>query len=193
MQEASRTSIEALLRQHRALLETLLQGLADHPELADEEERLKGLISKVSRNARRQRRAATQAQVRSEDEARLATCKLFQLNDEHSATHRLPSPDDGHPRVLHQSRNCYICKAPYKELHTFYHQLCPACADENHTWRTAEADMRGRIALVTGGRIKIGFETALKLLRWGARVIVTTRFPASGESVTVSTCNRQIH
>eukprot|EP00971_Amphidinium_carterae_P070032 1385692-Amphidinium_carterae.1 len=38
--------------------------------------------------------------------------------------------------------------------------------------------MQGRACLVTGARVKIGFETALKLLRMGARVIATTRFPA---------------
>eukprot|EP00403_Amphidinium_massartii_P045270 CAMPEP_0178458564 /NCGR_PEP_ID=MMETSP0689_2-20121128/47611_1 /TAXON_ID=160604 /ORGANISM="Amphidinium massartii, Strain CS-259" /LENGTH=50 /DNA_ID=CAMNT_0020084877 /DNA_START=121 /DNA_END=270 /DNA_ORIENTATION=+ len=37
--------------------------------------------------------------------------------------------------------------------------------------------MNGRVCLVTGARVKIGFETALKMLRMGARVIVTTRFP----------------
>jgi NAD(P)-dependent dehydrogenase (short-subunit alcohol dehydrogenase family) len=36
--------------------------------------------------------------------------------------------------------------------------------------------LKGFTALVTGGRLKIGFETALKLLRCGARVVVTTRF-----------------
>jgi NAD(P)-dependent dehydrogenase (short-subunit alcohol dehydrogenase family) len=35
----------------------------------------------------------------------------------------------------------------------------------------------GRVALVTGARVKIGFETALKLLRAGASVVATTRFP----------------
>jgi NAD(P)-dependent dehydrogenase (short-subunit alcohol dehydrogenase family) len=36
--------------------------------------------------------------------------------------------------------------------------------------------LRGRRALVTGGRIKIGQVTALRLLRAGAEVLVTTRF-----------------
>ena len=37
--------------------------------------------------------------------------------------------------------------------------------------------MAGMVALVTGGRIKIGYQTALSLLRKGATVIITTRFP----------------
>jgi NAD(P)-dependent dehydrogenase (short-subunit alcohol dehydrogenase family) len=39
------------------------------------------------------------------------------------------------------------------------------------------ADLRGRVALLTGGRVKIGYQAGLKLLRAGARLIVTTRFP----------------
>ena len=31
--------------------------------------------------------------------------------------------------------------------------------------------------LITGGRVKIGFQTVLRLLRDGAKVLVTTRFP----------------
>ena len=38
------------------------------------------------------------------------------------------------------------------------------------------ADLRGRVALLTGGRVKIGYQAGLKLLRSGARLIVTTRF-----------------
>src|SRR6185369_1346383 len=37
--------------------------------------------------------------------------------------------------------------------------------------------LRGRVALLTGGRVKIGYQAGLKLLRAGARLIVTTRFP----------------
>src|SRR5207247_2466996 len=35
----------------------------------------------------------------------------------------------------------------------------------------------GRVALLTGGRVKIGYQAGLKLLRCGAHLIVTTRFP----------------
>ena len=43
--------------------------------------------------------------------------------------------------------------------------------------RSARTDLTGRTAVLTGGRIKIGYALSLKLLRDGARVIVTTRFP----------------
>ncbi len=74
-------------------------------------------------------------------------------------------------------QNCYICKRDYTEIHFFYDQLCPECAAFNYAKRTETADLTGRVALVTGGRVKIGYQAVIKLLRAGARVIVTTRFP----------------
>jgi NAD(P)-dependent dehydrogenase (short-subunit alcohol dehydrogenase family) len=73
--------------------------------------------------------------------------------------------------------SCYICHKPYVELHFFYHQLCPACAAFNYAKREEKANMQGKVCLVTGGRTKIGYRSALKLLRCGSRVVVTTRFP----------------
>jgi len=74
-------------------------------------------------------------------------------------------------------QNCYICKRDFTELHHFYDQLCPSCAAFNFAKRTETADLRGRVALLTGGRVKIGYQAGLKLLRAGAHLIVTTRFP----------------
>jgi len=74
-------------------------------------------------------------------------------------------------------RVCYVCKQPFSQVHEFYDQLCPACATANFAARTELADLRGRVALLTGGRVKIGYQAGLKLLRSGARLIVTTRFP----------------
>ncbi len=73
--------------------------------------------------------------------------------------------------------HCYVCKQHYAVIHHFYDQLCPGCAAFNFHKRTERADLRGRVALVTGGRVKIGYQAVLKLLRSGAHVIVTTRFP----------------
>jgi NAD(P)-dependent dehydrogenase (short-subunit alcohol dehydrogenase family) len=74
-------------------------------------------------------------------------------------------------------QNCYICKQDYKKIHHFYDQLCPKCGDLNFRKRTELADLRGRVALLTGGRVKIGYQAGIKLLRCGAQLIVSTRFP----------------
>jgi NAD(P)-dependent dehydrogenase (short-subunit alcohol dehydrogenase family) len=74
-------------------------------------------------------------------------------------------------------QHCYICKQKFSIIHHFYDQMCPPCAEFNFHKRTELADLRGRVALLTGGRVKIGYQAGLKLLRAGARLIVTTRFP----------------
>jgi hypothetical protein len=76
-----------------------------------------------------------------------------------------------------EEQNCYICKQDYSTLHHFYDQLCPKCAELNFLKRTETADLRGRVALLTGGRVKIGYQAGIKLLRAGAQLIVSTRFP----------------
>jgi NAD(P)-dependent dehydrogenase (short-subunit alcohol dehydrogenase family) len=86
--------------------------------------------------------------------------------------------DEPPPRtVMGTPQHCYVCKADYHELHHFYDQMCPPCAELNWQKRHATADLRGRIVLVTGARVKIGYQAAVKLLRAGAEVIVATRFP----------------
>jgi NAD(P)-dependent dehydrogenase (short-subunit alcohol dehydrogenase family) len=80
-------------------------------------------------------------------------------------------------REVVEPQNCYICKKDYSTIHHFYDQLCPACADLNWVKRTETADLRGRVALLTGGRVKIGYQAGIKLLRAGAHLIVSTRFP----------------
>jgi len=81
------------------------------------------------------------------------------------------------PAAVGEERHCYVCKRHYDRVHHFYDQLCPPCAEHNHAKRTETADLTGRVALLTGGRIKIGYQAGIKLLRAGASLIVTTRFP----------------
>jgi NAD(P)-dependent dehydrogenase (short-subunit alcohol dehydrogenase family) len=85
--------------------------------------------------------------------------------------------DDPEFREVVEEQNCYICKQDYAQLHHFYDQLCPKCAEVNYFKRTETADLRGRVALLTGGRVKIGYQASIKLLRAGAHLIVSTRFP----------------
>jgi NAD(P)-dependent dehydrogenase (short-subunit alcohol dehydrogenase family) len=80
-------------------------------------------------------------------------------------------------REVVEPQNCYICKQDFATIHHFYDQLCPGCAELNFRKRTESADLRGRVALLTGGRVKIGYQAGIKLLRAGAQLIVSTRFP----------------
>ena len=88
--------------------------------------------------------------------------------------HAEPPPE---PRESIERQHCYVCKRKYSLIDRFYDQLCPECAAFNFAKRTESADLSGRVALLTGGRVKIGYQAGLKLLRAGAHLIVTTRFP----------------
>jgi len=87
--------------------------------------------------------------------------------------------EDEGKTVLPKLRSCYVCKARFRILHHFYDQLCPECAALNWANRHKTRDLRGKVAVVTGSRVKIGYQTCLKLLRAGCFVIATTRFPNS--------------
>ena len=147
-----------------------------HPDPAARRARLKA--------AERERAAA---RVRH-DEALLDATGIRQLRRQPVFTTPNVFPPEGHVvedvdeesiarRQTREPRHCYVCKAKYHTVHRFYDQLCPDCGDFNFRKRTESADLRGRVALLTGGRVKIGYQAGLKLLRAGCKLIVTTRFP----------------
>ena len=103
----------------------------------------------------------TSAHVPAEDEA---------VDERAAAAATLDAP-------LRKPRVCYTCKTEYTTMHAFYDQLCPACGDLNFRKRAPVHDLRGRVAIITGARVKIGYHAAILLLRNGCRVVVTTRFP----------------
>ena len=78
---------------------------------------------------------------------------------------------------LETPRNCYVCKAEFTKLHHFYDTMCPECAEFNYRKRFQTASLEGQVALITGSRLKIGYQATLMMLRAGARVVATTRFP----------------
>jgi NAD(P)-dependent dehydrogenase (short-subunit alcohol dehydrogenase family) len=131
------------------------------------------------KEARRERKAAA---IRRDEEVLHATgIRTLRRKPVFTTPNVFPpklAPESAPPqRVSTGRRHCYVCKATYEELHHFYDQLCPPCAALNFAKRTELADLRGRVALLTGGRVKIGYQAGLKLLRCGAELIVTTRFP----------------
>lgn len=86
-------------------------------------------------------------------------------------------PSSVSPKILPNLRSCYACKIRFRTLHHFYDQMCETCAPLNYAKRHQTADMSQKIAVVTGSRIKIGYQVVLKLLRAGCHVVATTRFP----------------
>jgi NAD(P)-dependent dehydrogenase (short-subunit alcohol dehydrogenase family) len=80
-------------------------------------------------------------------------------------------------RHLIKPVNCYVCKALFTKVHFFYDSMCPVCAEFNYAKRFQSASLNGQTALITGARLKIGYQSALMMLRAGALVIVSTRFP----------------
>lgn len=76
------------------------------------------------------------------------------------------SNDNGSECYMCNSKSCFDC-------------LCDECHRVNGEMKKASCDLKGRYAIVTGSRIKIGYEVAVRLLRDGCFVIVTTRFPAN--------------
>ncbi len=96
------------------------------------------------------------------------------------ASHPVSEDAPAAPRAENKAldrQHCYVCKGHFTELHHFYDQLCPSCAELNYQKRSELTDLSGRVALLTGGRVKIGYQAGIKLLRCGAELIVTTRFP----------------
>lgn len=91
------------------------------------------------------------------------------------APNRIDSPTEN--AELHSARNCYVCKAEFKTLHFFYDSMCERCAEFNYQKRFQTASLKGQVAVITGSRLKIGYQATLMMLRAGARVIATTRFP----------------
>ena len=166
--EADRSHLARLtLEQRRELL--TLAGLVAKPERHDVTR-----MAKAFRRAKREvakvhdRQVLEQAGLRVQRRAKVYAPLWLER----------PKPDmpDDRPE-LRQERHCYVCKKPFAKMHRYYDSLCDACGDFNYAKREQWADLSGHYALVTGARVKIGFQASLKLLRAGAHVIVTTRFP----------------
>ena len=86
------------------------------------------------------------------------------------------TPQEEAPTHVTRARHCYVCKQRFTRLHPVYLSLCPECAELSESRRAQRMDLEGRRALVTGGRVKVGYHVALRLLRDGAHVHVTSRF-----------------
>lgn len=155
----------------------VLQQISEDPATIADHGRLKALIAKIHREGKKGARRNAREKTRAEDRERVQKTAIVQAQREQMVTGEGIAGDLPGRIGLHRPRPCYACKQPFTQLHPFYHQLCPICAESHYARRCQRADLTGRTALVTGGRIKVGYQIALRLLRDGARVIATTRFP----------------
>jgi NAD(P)-dependent dehydrogenase (short-subunit alcohol dehydrogenase family) len=147
----------------------------DHPDAVA----VRQATAHVYKSVKQRRRSAKRAAVTAADEAvtnLTATGAADRIDDETRGVLLQPTAT-GVVGTLQRARACYICKNRYREVDAFYHQLCPTCAALNWGKRDERVDLTGRRALLTGGRAKIGMYIALRLLRDGADLIITTRFP----------------
>jgi len=191
---SSRTTLDRL-REAVDLLETIASDRAVLDGVpVEDRQRLLQAVAHVYSPDRSERRRMAKAAARSrkaervkQDEAARAETGIRTLRQK--PTFHTPNvfpPVDAASgntqRTTAELQHCYVCKEKYTRIHHFYDQMCPSCAELNFTKRTELADLRGRVALLTGGRVKIGYQAGLKLLRSGARVIVTTRFPRDSAS-----------
>jgi NAD(P)-dependent dehydrogenase (short-subunit alcohol dehydrogenase family) len=132
---------------------------------------------KEAREADRETRAATEIRTSRRATVFTAPPRLVAGNASDAAA---PGATDGEPvspRELTKPRNCYVCKTEFRRVHFFYDAMCDGCATLNYEKRFQTASLHGKVALITGARLKIGYQASLMMLRAGARVIATTRFP----------------
>jgi NAD(P)-dependent dehydrogenase (short-subunit alcohol dehydrogenase family) len=125
------------------------------------------------RDGRLRRRKSRSTELSTADTAVMAATATGALDRREDAPLAVP----GTGGVFRKPRTCYVCKSPYRQVDAFYHRLCPDCAADNTARRALSTDLGGRRALLTGGRVKIGFQLALMMLRDGAELLVTSRFP----------------
>lgn len=153
----------------------ILQEISENPSLIDSHHRFKSLIAKIYKQGKKSKKQIQREEKQQLDKKLKSQTAIVQAKSQEPP---LLSTSENSSIIgnLHRSKNCYICKQTYTEVHFFYHLLCPVCAEFNYQKRHQSTNLHGRVALITGGRIKIGYQTALKMLRDGAKVIVTTRF-----------------
>ena len=145
-------------------------GLLSRPSRQEFDKRKKDAKKAAKRKMiERDKHARKNTGIRSAREADIFEAPKLLLN--------LPKGENDDQATLESPRNCYVCKAVFTKLHHFYDTMCTDCGDLNYMKRFQTADLTGQVAVVTGSRLKIGYHITLILLRSGATVVATTRFP----------------
>ncbi|MEF9477775.1 SDR family oxidoreductase [Chryseobacterium sp. 1B4] len=156
----------------------VLNALKENPFLNPDNQTFSGLITKIHKSAKKQSRHENYSEMKSHDLAVNSNSVLMQKALAGVSAFYDDEKEEVKFTKLQIPKNCYCCNQSYQYAHSFYSRLCPACAEENYEKRFETADLTGRNVILTGGRVKVGFATALKVLRSGANLVLTTRFPA---------------
>ena len=149
---------------------------SEHPDVIAVRQATSAMYKSAKRERRRHKRNDIADANRAVIEA-TATGAPDRIDDETRGLDLAATSEARFVGELRKAQACYVCKEPYTQVEAFYHQLCPSCAEFNHSKRDARTDLTGKRALLTGGRAKIGMHIALRLLRDGAHTTITTRFP----------------
>jgi len=157
----------------------VLESLKENPFENPDNQRFKTIITSIHKKAKKETRKSEYEVKKQEDIAKMQQTTIISNAQDNTTfyTHQETQSEQTFQN-LHIPRNCYACGKEYNELHFFYHKLCPSCAILNYNYRQLEPDFEGYQVVLTGGRVKIGYATALKFLRAKAKVLMTTRFPA---------------
>lgn len=157
----------------------VLNRLKDNPLENPDNHIFSGLITKIYKKAKKDLKIDKNLLSKQQDLANINQ-SVIAKNALKNKTVFYQSKPEKEPTYtqLNTPRNCYVCNEPFDELHSFYHRMCPTCSKKNYENRFKKVELGERNIILTGGRVKVGFATALKLLRSNANLTITTRFPA---------------
>lgn len=173
-EELDEASLDAAL----AVLERVRRRDEAGASLSERERALRAASAKLGRREVRQRNTQirddlSRERAKAEDRAKLDATGIRR------ARSGAASPEWFAPaaqRKLNEPRRCYVCREEFVDVDAHYDRLCPRCAERERVARAQTADLSGSLAVVTGARVRIGFQVTLALLRQGCEVIATSRF-----------------
>ncbi len=157
----------------------VLHALKENPLENPDNQQFGTLITKIHKKAKKTNRKESYATKKIADLETILNSEISKNALQNTAVYNEENEAPQSFTKLNVPKNCYCCNTSYSLAHSFYNRLCPSCAEINYAYRFKNLDLTNRKIIITGGRVKIGYATALKMLRSNAHVTVTTRFPAS--------------
>lgn len=157
---------------------SVLKQLKDNPLENPDNQSFGSLITKIHKNAKKQLKQVVEQEKKSTDVSLMKKAVISKQALEGKTFFEHQEQEAPFYTSFQKPKNCYSCNVLYDKMHSFYHRLCPTCAALNYKYRTLSVDLTNRNVILTGGRVKVGYACALKLLRSGANLVLTTRFPA---------------